>query len=535
MPAHGRRRKVIGQQNASQPQELAVSDILNVPHAPALKQTTFYMLKNCCSPVLFVLCFSLSLLPPMARAAEGAPAIPDIVKQLNEAFVKVAEQASPSVVVIKVAHRPNFISMEDEDSPFWDMLPKEFRKQMEEQREKQREEPDRSRAPVFDGQGSGVVVRKDGYILTNRHVVDGAEKIKVLFADGREYSAEIRGVDLQSDLAVLKIEASDELKVAKLGDSSTTRVGEFAIAIGAPFELDYSVTFGHVSAKGRSQIIPDPILDQDFLQTDANINPGNSGGPLVNIYGEVIGINTLIRGLRTGIGFAIPINLAREVADQLIEHGKFTRAYLGVQIRGLRDVPNFRSIFTGISDGVVIQSIPKGGPAAASKLRAGDVVTAVDGRPVSTPQQLRNEIRSKKIGGDVVLDVYRKDETLQITVQPGAWPEETLTSSDRRSPRTEETAKGLGMTVKKLTPELAEKQELEKVEGVVVTEVEQRSPADLAEIKAGDVITEIDQQPVTSLAEFREAFKKANTKKGVIVNFISRGASKFEILRESGD
>src|SRR6266704_419394 len=156
----------------------------------------------------------------------------------------------------------------------------------------------------------------------NGHVVDGADKIKVRFKDGSEYDGEVRGVDAQSDVAVVKIDPKGKkLKVARLGDSDNTRVGEFAIAIGAPFELDYSVTFGHVSAKGRSRIIPDEKADQDFIQTDANINPGNSGGPLVNIDGEVIGINTLIRGLHTGIGFAIPANLAKEISDKLITAG----------------------------------------------------------------------------------------------------------------------------------------------------------------------------------------------------------------------
>src|SRR5204863_1495910 len=171
------------------------------------------------------------------------------------------------------------------------------------------------------------------FILTNRHVVDEAEKIKVRFKDSfDEFDAEVRGVDAQADLAVLKINPKGKkLTVAKLGDSDKARVGEFAIAIGAPFELDYSVTFGHVSAKGRRVFSDQVMMDQDFIQTDASINPGNSGGPLVNIEGEVVGINTLIRGMNRGIGFAIPINLAREVSDQLIKDGKFSRTWLGIR------------------------------------------------------------------------------------------------------------------------------------------------------------------------------------------------------------
>src|SRR5580765_6614485 len=271
------------------------------------------------------------------HAKEGSTAL-ELARQLNQAFIEVADQVSPAVVVIRVAHKANSSeSTLDEDNPFWDLIPRQFRKQLEEQQKEnqRRGNRPRPRGPVFDGQGSGVVIRPEGYILTNRHVVDGADKIEVRFKDDAAwYPAEVRGADSQSDLAVVKIDPKQKkLTVGTLGDSDKTRVGEFAIAIGAPFDLDYSVTFGHVSAKGRSHIIDNaPEMDQDFLQTDANINPGNSGGPLVNIDGEVIGINTLIRGLHTGIGFAIPSNLAREVSERLVADGKYVRSYLGIQI-----------------------------------------------------------------------------------------------------------------------------------------------------------------------------------------------------------
>src|SRR6266542_2542998 len=353
-----------------------------------------------------------------AGGREAASAL-DLARQLNQAFIDVADQVSPAVVVVRVAHKASYVDPEDEENPFFDMLPPEFRRRMEEQREKQRKEQEEERRyhrePVFDGQGSGVVIRKEGYILTNRHVVDGADKIEVRFKDGGMYHGEVRGVDAQSDVAVIKIDPKGkELTVAKLGDSDRTHVGEFAIAIGAPFDLDCSVTFGHVSAKGRSRIIPDPYADQDFLQTDANINPGNSGGPLVNIDGEVIGLNTLIRGLRTGIGFAIPSNLAREVADKLITDGKFVRAYLGVRIRSLKEDTEYHDAITGIEDGVVVFEIPPEGPAAKSDLKAGDVITAVDGKPVVTAQQHKDEIRGKVIGPTVVLAVDRFGKNIKV-------------------------------------------------------------------------------------------------------------------------
>ncbi len=488
----------------------------------------------------FAVC--LLVIPALAESANTPSAALDFARKLNQAFIELADRVSPSVVVITVEQKPNSNSLDDEENPFWDLLPREFRRELERQREKQRSERENSpgrKEPPSIGQGSGVVIREEGYILTNRHVVDGAEKIKVRFKDGEEYVAEVRGVDAQSDLAVLKIDTRDKkLPAAQLADSDKTRVGEFAIAIGAPFYLDYSVTFGHVSAKGRSHVIQDMMMDQDFIQTDASINPGNSGGPLVNIEGEVIGINTLIRGLRTGIGFAIPSNLAREVADKLIADGKYVRAWLGVRIESLRDSTEYRDLVNGVTEGVVIKEIIPKGPAANSELKASDIVTAVDGKPVASGQQLKNAIRSRKIGEEVTLDVNRAGKNIKVKVRPDSWPEDAaVLVSGRRDPEGEpvETASSLGLKVQALTSELAEQYDLEKSEGVIVTEVERGSIAHSKGIAAGDIITEINRKPVDSIKQFREALKGADLKKGVIVNFTSRGTSKFEILKESGD
>ncbi len=474
-----------------------------------------------------------------AGVKEGPSAL-DLARQLNQAFIDVADKVSPAVVVVRVAHKTSYVDPEDEDNPFFDLLPPEFRRRMEEQREKQRKDQEEERRfhrqPVFDGRGSGVVIRKEGYVLTNRHVVEGADKIEVRFKDGGVFPGEVRGVDAQADVAVIKIDPKGkDLTVVKLGDSDKTRVGEFAIAIGAPFDLDYSVTFGHVSAKGRSRIIPDETADQDFIQTDANINPGNSGGPLVNIEGEVIGINTLIRGLRTGIGFAIPCNLAREVADKLITDGKFVRAYLGVRIRSLREDAEYRDAITGVEDGVVVVAIPPEGPAAKSELRAGDVITAVDGKPVATAQQLKNEIRGKRIGSTVVLDVHRFGKNIKVKMKPEAWPDETTPIAHQRSPTSDDKAKGLGLTVQPLTKDLAERFGVEKMEGVVVMDVERGSPADLKGFAPGDVITEVDGKTVSSPKQFLQALKATDPKKGAVILFTTRGTSKVEILKESGD
>jgi serine protease Do len=299
--------------------------------------------------------------------------------------------------------------------------------------------------------------------------------------------------------------------------------------------LDYSVTFGHVSAKGRSRIINDRRMDQDFIQTDASINPGNSGGPLVNINGEIIGINTLIRGLHTGIGFAIPVNLAREVADKLISDGKYTRSWLGVGIKSLAENPEYRDMITGVTDGVIVSEIQPEGPAAKSDLKPSDVITAVDGKPVASGQQLKNEIRSKRIGQNVTLDVYRKGKNIKVKVKTEAWPDDDTAVANKQAAAPEEDAKDLGVSVKALTKDLAEQFGVDKIEGVIVTEVEKGSAAERKGIRPGDIITEVDGKATTSPKQFRDAVKNGDPKKGIIINFTSRGTSKFEFLKESGD
>ncbi len=374
-------------------------------------------------PTVFFRNLRLLALAACALTLSDAFASPnlDLARQLNQAFIEVADKVSPAVVVITVTTKPAKEASEEKESDGENPFPNDF------WREFHRQFRERSPSEKEIGQGSGVIVRTNGFILTNRHVVDDAETIDVRLKDGRMFKARVRGVDPQSDLAVLQIDA-DKLPVAKFADSNKTRVGEFAVAIGAPFELDYSVTFGHVSAKGRGNVVPayagGAILDQDYIQTDANINPGNSGGPLVNIDGEVIGIITLIRGLRTGIGFAIPSSLAREVSDQIIATGKFPRPWLGVSIHALREDPAMRETVTDLEDGVVVNRIMRDGPAAKSELRARDIITAVDGKHVTTAQELRNEIRSKKIGQPVTLSVWRKGKTLTVEVKPGEWLED---------------------------------------------------------------------------------------------------------------
>jgi serine protease Do len=459
----------------------------------------------------------------------------DLVRQLNQAFVNVADKVSPAVVVINVVTKPNSQSSEfddvEEDGSF-ESLPPGFWRRFHEQFRQDNEKS--------YGQGSGVLIRPNGYILTSRHVVEDAESVEVRLKDGRTFKAVVRGVDPQSDVAVIKIDATG-LPVARFADSAKTRVGEFAIAIGAPFSLDYSVTYGHVSAKSRSNLMQgyEAIsMDQDFIQTDANINPGNSGGPLVNIDGEIIGINTMIRGLRTGIGFAIPSNLAREVSEQLITDGRFRRAWLGIGIRGYRESPELHQYIRGIQDGVLVASIQRDGPAGKSDLQVSDVILAVDGKPVGTPQELRSEIRGKKIDSPVTLEVFRDGRRLKVKVSPGEWVQPTRTTvvASKKPSTDQQPAKEpakVGITVQELTPELAQKFNVPERSGVLISAVDKHSAAALRGLCPGDVITSVNRRPTFSQKQFEDALKAASLSKGILLNVIGSQAVRFEILKST--
>ncbi len=467
---------------------------------------------------LIALGLILSSLPLPAKEASSDLAL---ARQLNQAFVELAERVSPTVVVINVVQK---VSQNEDENGDYEALPPGFWRDFHDQFKR----PDK-----VPGQGSGIIIREDGFILTNCHVVEDTDSINVRLKDGRTFKAAVRGTDSQSDVAVIKIEARG-LPVAKFADSAKTRIGEFAIAIGAPFGLDYSVTFGHVSAKSRSDVLEGSeaaAMDQDFLQTDALINPGNSGGPLVNIEGEVIGINTLIRGLHTGIGFAIPSNFAREVAEQIMSQGKFNRAWLGIGIRALRDDSDMHELLPGVDGGVVVYTIFPEGPAYKSDLKAGDVILAVEGERVSTPQQLRAAIRDKKFNQPVTLDLVREGKTLKVKVSPGEWKAPTPITANAKPDKGPSAAVNPGLSVQALTPDLAARLKVDPSEGVVVATVEKNSAADRKGIKPGDLITAVNQQPVVAPKQFQEALQQADLKKGVMLNLQTGNTARFEILK----
>src|SRR5205807_2170523 len=479
-----------------------------------------------------IFCGALSASPLLAQ--EPSSTVPpaaaesgkDVVHALNNAFAKVFEIVAPSVVIIEVSKKNDGNEGLNFDDLFAPGQP---------------DDNSPRRSPRFFNpvsEGSGFIVRPDGYIFTNYHVVEGAEHVDVKLKDGRELPGKIIGTDDKTDIAVIKIEAKD-LPVVQMGDSDAVRVGQFAFAIGAPFKLDYTFTYGVVSGKGRSKLLTTSGYSiSDYLQTDASINPGNSGGPLCDIDGKVIGMNTLINGINRGLGFAIPINMAKEIGDELIAGRKIMRPWLGIRIETLGDDPAIRELFKGIDKGVVVRTIEADAPAYKSDLRPFDVITHVDANAVATDSQLQHEILKKKIGQKVELTVWRKGQTLRVPVTTGELPNEISRASNEpaRPPqnREEEEVGKFGLQVQELTKEMAQRFKLGVQRGVIVTDVTENSLAAQQGIEREDVITEVDGKPVTDVKTFREALNKADPKRGVLLYLDRKGSKTFAVLKAGG-
>src|SRR6266403_2068067 len=470
----------------------------------------------------------ISAAPPTAQP-EATPTVPaaaaeagkDVVHQLNNAFAKVFEIIAPSVVIIEISKKSEGNDGSTLDDLFFQAPPDE---------NNPRRNPRRSQ-PV-QTEGSGFIVRPDGYIFTNFHVVEGADRISVKLKDGREFQAKIVGTDEKTDVAVIKIDAAN-LPVVQMGDSDGVRVGQFAFAIGAPFKLDYTFTYGIISGKGRSKLLATGGYSiSDYLQTDASINPGNSGGPLCDIDGRVIGMNTLINGINRGLGFAIPINMAKEIGDELIAGRKITRPWLGIRIETLGDDPSIRDLFKGIEKGVVVRTIEADAPAYKSDLRPFDVITQVDGTAVETDSQLQHEILKKKVGQNVDLTVWRKGQTMKVPVKTGELPNEIARASNEpikpAQPKQEDVGK-FGLQVQELTKEVAERLHLSVQQGVIVTDVADNSLAAQQDIQREDIITEVDGKPITNVQSFREALTKADPKRGVLLYLDRKGSKTFAV------
>jgi serine protease Do len=364
--------------------------------------------------------------------------------------------------------------------------------------------------------GSGFIIDGDGSIITNNHVVENAQKIVVKLADEQEYEAKVIGRDPKTDIAIIKIEAKTKLTAAHLGDSDGLEVGEWVMAIGNPFGLDSTVTSGIVSAKGR-HIGQGPY--DNFIQTDASINPGNSGGPLINLRGEVIGINTAIfsrTGGNIGIGFAIPVNLVKELLPQLRGKGKVTRGYLGVLIQKV--TPEIaESLGMEKSQGALVANVSKDGPADKSGVKVGDVIVEFDGKEVKDSGDLPIIVARTAVDKKVKMKVLREKKELTLNVAVGELKDEEVVAS---APEKGE----MGLTVQRLTPQIAESLGLEKTDGVVVSAVEPGSAGDEAGIRRGDVIVEIDRKAIRNLDEYKKAMATIRKGKGVLF-LVRRGES----------
>ena len=442
----------------------------------------------------------------VAAAAPSAAAVP------QSPFVSVVDKALPAVVFIDVTRKLGGDSQDSAD----EFMRRFFGSPMQRQQ----------RVP---SSGSGFIFDKTGRILTNNHVVRDAESIKVTLNDGRVFKATTVGTDPATDVAVIKIEGSN-LPVLPLGDSEKLRIGDWAIAIGNPLgDLRGSVTVGIISAQGRSNLnifggTPD---FQDFIQTDASINFGNSGGPLCNIRGEVIGINTAINTSGQGIGFAIPINLAKHVAEQLVAHGTVKRAMMGVTLANL--TPEIAEGF-GLANqqGVVIQSVFKDSPAERAGLQRNDVIVEMNGQAVSDRDKFRLKIADTPAGTKVRLGVLRdgKKVTLDVTLTDR---DDNMIASRGQAPGTGEVG-DFGMSVRDLTP--SEKAELNLDSGVRVTDVAEGSEAQDKDIQINDVIEEVNRTPVSNARDFRAEVAKVRKAGKPVVLIVNRnGATRFETLK----
>jgi len=439
-------------------------------------------------------------------------------------FVAVADRVGPTVVNIssdKVVSNTNPMDEFFENQPFWEF----FHKRDGGGNNRQRQ----FHAPST---GSGMIISRDGYILTNNHVVEDADKVTVKTQNGTEYEAKIIGADPETDVAVIKIDHNFEAnEVALIGNSDQLKVGDWAIAMGNPLGLEWTLTVGIVSARGRSNlaIAGGGPSYQDFIQTDASINFGNSGGPLCNIHGEVIGVNTAINPSGQGIGFAIPINMAMKVVDQLRENGKVARGYLGMLPREL--TAELRSA-TGVdknTHGVFVERVDPNTPAADGGLEAGDVVTEFDGKSIKDVQQFRMAVADVPPGRGVKANIVRegKQKTLEFVLGDRA-ALATFMGQDQQRP--EPSSNWLGIDVGAVNESMARALRLDGTYGVIINEIDENSPA-REKLREGDVIIEIDRKPVDDVRGFKEiAANLRNSDKAVLFRIVRDGVKTFEAV-----
>lgn len=478
-----------------------------------LKQTFSSTVLRC----LFVSLITLLVTNPALFAQEEESIA--TLKKMGDTFAEISEQASPAVVGIqaeKTSERqggqsPFF------DSPFGnDFFEKFFRRNFPDQSPRQRQKL---------AKGSGFIISEDGYILTNNHLVGNADKVTVKRLDAPEVEAEIVGTDPASDIALLKIDVDEELPYLEFADSDKLKVGEWVLAIGNPFGLSHTVTAGIVSAKGRSGI---GLADyEDFIQTDAAINPGNSGGPLINLQGEVVGINTAIVGStgNVGIGLAIPVNMAKSVYKQLAESGEVKRAFLGVAFEEMN--PELAKAFGLDEDtkGVVITEVVEDSAAEEAGLKHNDVIVEFNGKKIEDAQTFRNRVAMLKPGTEVTIGVIRDGEKMTFEATLKQRPDESGFTG-----QASEMMDKLGFSIQPLTSDIAEKLGYQDLEGVVVSNVKPGSAAAMGGIREGLLILEVNKEPVSNPEEFRKAVQESAESGRVLLLVTNGQARQFVIL-----
>jgi serine protease Do len=483
---------------------------------------------------MLALCVGIlvSVTAPSFSSQQQQQQCKDIARQLSQAFAATAKSAMPAVVSITVEKTvdvaPTIGSQEEGQynnpySPFGDdFLRKFFGGRLPQMRSPRRY--------LQRGQGSGFIISKDGYILTNNHVVGDVDKMTVSLKDGRTFTnAKVIGTDPDSEVALIKIEG-DNFPVLPLGDSDKMQIGDWVMAIGNPFGLTETVTVGVVSAVGRSNV--HIAAYEDFIQTDAAINPGNSGGPLINLDGQAIGINTAIvseSGGYMGIGFAIPANMARTIEQQLRKTGRVIRGYMGLY--GQAVTPQMAQILKlERPEGILVAQVERGSPAEQAGLKPGDVILAMNGKAISSYDDFRNQIAIMAPGTKVMLPVIRDGKVSDVTVTLGERPTEAARAKQQQAvPESQEQT--LGVQVQNLTRDMAQQFGYQPGDGVIVSRVVPGSPADNAGVEPGDLIRSVNRQPVTSTDEFAKAVSEAR-KVGRALLLIQRGEfSQFIVVQ----
>ena len=462
---------------------------------------------------------------PAAVFAEEQDSIATL-RKMGKAFASIAEKASPAVVGVKAERTVTQYRQSPYGDQYFDPFGEDLFDYFFRRSPRQRQQQPRRYQEPRTAQGSGFIISSEGYILTNNHVVEEAEKVEVELTDGRKYSAEITGTDSESDVAVLKIDAKN-LKYLELADSNKLEVGEWVLAIGNPLGLSHTVTAGIVSAKGRNRLGLATL--EDFIQTDAAINFGNSGGPLINLDGKVVGINSAIAGStgNIGIGFAIPINMAKYAYQQIIESGTVERGLLGVS--NIENLTPENASFFGLAEdtkGVLIPNVIEDSAADKAGLTHNDVILEVDGKPVDSALDLQTRISMLKPGTKIELTIWREGKRKKINLELGKRSAVDQATGNLQS----ETAEELGFTVETLTDELKERYGYETQTGVIIKSIDPTSQAARSGMSTGTLIKEVNRQPVRNTKDFYQAIEAAKKQGRILLLVNIEGTNYFVIL-----